>query len=85
MTCKFCGRPTPILIGGMPVCDECYQDAGSCCQEFGGNDLWQRREEESDSDHPDFRGGDGPGDPAAGNPSGQEPASQSGAGRRPER
>jgi hypothetical protein len=58
MECSFCGRPTTLLLGGRPVCEECYQNAGSCCMEFGGDDLWQRREEESEGGHPDFPGGD---------------------------
>ncbi len=45
MECRFCGRPTTLLIDGMPICEECYENAGSCCLEFGGQDLWQRREE----------------------------------------
>jgi AhpD family alkylhydroperoxidase len=47
MECNFCGRLTTLLVGGTPVCEECYEKAGSCCLEFGGDDLWQRREEES--------------------------------------
>ena len=45
MECQFCGRPTEIVLGGVPVCEECYQNAGSCCLEFGGEDLWAAREE----------------------------------------
>ena len=45
MECSYCGRPTELVIGGLPICEECYQNAGSCCLEFGGDDLWQKREE----------------------------------------
>jgi hypothetical protein len=45
MECRICGRPTEIVLGGVPVCEECYQNAGSCCLEFGGEDLWAEREE----------------------------------------
>jgi hypothetical protein len=45
MECRFCGRPTEIVLGGVPVCEECYQNAGSRCLEFGGEDLWAEREE----------------------------------------
>lgn len=55
MECRFCGRPTTLLIGDVPVCEECYENAGSCCLEFGGHDLWQRKEEAED-DQPDFPG-----------------------------
>ena len=47
MECRFCRRPTEILLGGVPVCEECYQNAGSCCLEFGGDDLWAEREQAS--------------------------------------
>ncbi len=46
MECRFCGRLTTLLIGGMPVCEECYENAGSCCLEFGGDDFWQKRQDE---------------------------------------
>lgn len=45
--CSICGRPTTLLIGGQPTCEQCYENAGSCCLEFGGEDLWQRQEEDS--------------------------------------
>ena len=47
MVCRFCGRPTDIRWGGEPICEGCYQDAGSCCPEFGGADLWREREADS--------------------------------------
>ncbi len=58
MECSCCGRPTTLLMGGRPICEECYHNAGSCCMEFGGDDLWQVREEESKGEHPDFPEGD---------------------------
>ena len=58
MECSSCGKPTELVVGGIPICEECYENAGSCCLEFGGDDLWQKREEESEGDHPDFAGGD---------------------------
>lgn len=45
MECNLCGRPTALLIASSPICEECYEHAGSCCMEFGGGDLWQAREE----------------------------------------
>jgi hypothetical protein len=41
LICERCGRPDAIDIGGRQLCEECYQVAGSCCLEFGGDDLWQ--------------------------------------------
>jgi hypothetical protein len=48
--CRFCGRPTEIVLDGMPICEECYQKAGSCCVEFGGQDLWRQREHDASDD-----------------------------------
>jgi hypothetical protein len=47
MECRYCGRPTDIIFEGVPICEQCYQDAGSCCLEFGSHDLWQRPVEKS--------------------------------------
>jgi hypothetical protein len=41
MDCKFCGNPTSLMIGDMPICENCYNNAGSCCREFGDDDLWR--------------------------------------------
>jgi hypothetical protein len=46
MQCTFCDRATEIVLAGEPICEECHEKAGSCCLEFGGEDLWQRRERE---------------------------------------
>jgi transaldolase len=51
MECHFCGRPTTLLLGGMPVCEDCYQNAGSCCLEFGADDLWEGPQEEAEGGH----------------------------------
>lgn len=52
MVCRFCGRPTDIRWGGEAVCEQCYQDAGSCCPEFGGADLWRERGADPAADEP---------------------------------
>jgi len=44
MECKFCGRPTEIVLDDIAICEECYENAGSCCLEFGSADLWQTKE-----------------------------------------
>ena len=41
LVCERCGRPDGIAIRGRQLCEECCQIAGSCCMEFGGDDLWQ--------------------------------------------
>jgi hypothetical protein len=47
MNCKFCGKPATLEFGDVQLCEECYYLAGSCCREFGADDLWREREEES--------------------------------------
>ena len=39
--CERCGGPDTIEIGGHQLCADCYQIAGSCCLEFGADDLWE--------------------------------------------
>ncbi len=51
MACELCGRPDAIRFGDRFVCPECYENAGSCCPEFGGDDLWVFDEEESSREH----------------------------------
>jgi hypothetical protein len=60
--CSVCGRPTTLLIGDMPICEQCYENAGSCCLEFGGDDLWQGREDDSDGSRSRQQGQDGQGE-----------------------
>ncbi|HLS28005.1 MAG TPA: hypothetical protein VK041_05095 [Opitutales bacterium] len=38
--CDRCGRPAAIEADDVKLCSECYQLVGSCCMEFGGEDLW---------------------------------------------
>jgi len=37
--CVRCGQPTDKKVGGLPLCDDCYAIRGSCCPEFGPDDL----------------------------------------------
>jgi hypothetical protein len=39
--CNRCGRPAVVEIEGQSLCEECYQLPGSCCMEFGADDLWK--------------------------------------------
>jgi hypothetical protein len=39
--CDRCGQPAVVEIEGQSLCEECYQLPGSCCMEFGADDLWK--------------------------------------------
>jgi hypothetical protein len=39
-TCERCGRFGAYLFDGEALCAECYETRGSCCPEFGADDLW---------------------------------------------
>ncbi len=47
-SCEKCGAPDALEVGGRSVCEACYSQAGSCCLEFGADDLWKDREGEAD-------------------------------------
>ena len=38
-TCSRCGIETTNQLGDVVICDECYIIRGSCCPEFGPDDL----------------------------------------------
>jgi hypothetical protein len=42
--CDRCGGFATLLAGDRPLCEECYRGCGSCCPEFGQDDLWPRDE-----------------------------------------
>jgi ribosomal protein S14 len=44
--CRRCGKGDAVRFGDQWLCRECFQQYGSCCLEFGGDDLWKEREEE---------------------------------------
>jgi len=44
--CDSCGRFGAYRIGDRVLCPECYAGSGSCCPEFGKDDLWEFREED---------------------------------------
>ncbi len=44
--CDRCGSPAPYDFGDRRVCEECYSVCGSCCLEFGADDLWEFDDEE---------------------------------------
>jgi hypothetical protein len=39
--CERCGAPSGVKVGTRWLCQSCYAEAGSCCLEFGGDDLWK--------------------------------------------
>ncbi|HAO80042.1 MAG TPA: hypothetical protein DCQ92_13930 [Verrucomicrobia subdivision 3 bacterium] len=40
VACDVCGRFGAYQLGDRKLCQECYTGCGSCCPEFGKNDLW---------------------------------------------
>jgi hypothetical protein len=45
--CERCGKFGAYQFDGKSLCSDCYQGCGSCCPEFGADDLWQSAEERS--------------------------------------
>ncbi len=44
--CDVCGRFGAYHFGDRTLCEECYEGSGSCCPEFGKDDLWKARDED---------------------------------------
>jgi hypothetical protein len=42
VACSLCGRYGAFGIGGQFLCPDCYESCGSCCPEFGREDLEER-------------------------------------------
>lgn len=42
-TCERCGRFGAFNVAGQWLCASCYEASGSCCPEFGADDLWAER------------------------------------------
>jgi hypothetical protein len=40
--CERCGSLDAVEIAGRHLCDECCSVYGSCCLEFGADDLWSK-------------------------------------------
>ncbi len=40
LACEVCGRFGAFRIGDRVLCEDCYEGCGSCCPEFGKDDLW---------------------------------------------
>jgi hypothetical protein len=43
--CELCGVFTDQQVGDRTICLDCYEERSSCCEEFGGNDLWRGHED----------------------------------------
>jgi hypothetical protein len=46
--CERCGAPEAMQFGDHWVCEDCYGLRGSCCPEFGADDLWEERQSSED-------------------------------------
>jgi hypothetical protein len=46
-TCDRCGSRGAYELGDRRVCADCYAVCGSCCLEFGADDLWAVEDEPS--------------------------------------
>jgi hypothetical protein len=44
-TCEVCGRYGAFQFDRF-VCVDCYEASGSCCLEFGGDDLWEFKKDQ---------------------------------------
>jgi hypothetical protein len=44
--CDRCGVIGAFELGVRRLCEECYRSYGSCCLEFGADDLTQRDEDQ---------------------------------------
>ena len=47
INCSQCGRYGAYDFGDENLCSECYGERGSCCLEFGSNDLWEEKNKET--------------------------------------
>ena len=43
-TCDECGTLGAFTFEGVKLCLRCYSEKGSCCPEFGKDDLWKDRD-----------------------------------------
>jgi hypothetical protein len=49
--CAGCGRFGAYVFDAQQLCGDCYEKRGSCCPEFGADDLWRREESTSPDIH----------------------------------
>ena len=41
LICERCGCYGAVVVGEHRLCLDCYSGCGSCCPEFGPDDLWE--------------------------------------------
>ena len=46
--CTSCGKYGAYLLDGQRLCADCYEQRGSCCREFGEDDLWRETQKKSE-------------------------------------
>jgi len=44
LRCDECGSFGAFDLGERRLCEDCYRTRGSCCMEFGADDLWSKDE-----------------------------------------
>lgn len=47
LACDECGAFGAFVLGDAKLCLRCYAEKGSCCPEFGKDDLWAKHEREA--------------------------------------
>ena len=45
IACEACGQFGAYEFDGRRLCAECYEKCGSCCPEFGADDLGRERDD----------------------------------------
>jgi hypothetical protein len=50
--CERCGKFGACEVAGQWLCPACYETSGSCCPEFGADDLWAERDKKSHPQSP---------------------------------
>ena len=44
LRCSECATHGAFDLGERHLCEDCYRACGSCCMEFGADDLWSKDE-----------------------------------------
>ena len=47
VACDVCGKFGAYYFGDRTLCPDCYGGCGSCCPEFGKDDLWASQTDEA--------------------------------------
>lgn len=47
VVCDVCGVYGAYEIADRRLCSTCYEGSGSCCPEFGKDDLWTQRDKQA--------------------------------------